>query len=212
MFGKKNIPKVGALLRRLLEVLGQNPKSDRKRLLERMPRDSVCAEIGVWEGDFSERILEIVKPRELHLIDPWEFQSEFSNRMYGGKVAKSQRDMETIYQKVRKRFEGNGVVTLHRGYSSAVLKTFEDGFFDWVYIDGNHYYEFVLRDLQLSWQKVRSGGFVTGDDYEWRPGDSYGEASGPPPIQRALKTHMENSGLDQAALMLIGSQYILERP
>jgi len=33
-----------------------------------MPIGGVCAEIGVWEGDFSLRILEITRPRELQMI------------------------------------------------------------------------------------------------------------------------------------------------
>ncbi|MDJ0634304.1 MAG: hypothetical protein QNJ34_14035 [Xenococcaceae cyanobacterium MO_188.B29] len=42
----------------------------RQFLLERLPKNSVGAEIGVHLGDFSEKILEIVKPNKLHLIDP----------------------------------------------------------------------------------------------------------------------------------------------
>ena len=37
---------------------------------------------------------------------------------------------------------------------------------DWVYIDGNHTYEFVLEDLRSWYPKVRPGGLVVGDDYD----------------------------------------------
>ena len=43
----------------------------RERLLAKMPQRSICAEIGVHEGDFSQDILCSVKPVKLHLIDPW---------------------------------------------------------------------------------------------------------------------------------------------
>jgi hypothetical protein len=49
-----------------------------------MSKGSVCAEIGVWKGDYSDLILTITSPKKLHLIDPWEFQSEFSERMWWG--------------------------------------------------------------------------------------------------------------------------------
>ena len=37
---------------------------------------------------------------------------------------------------------------------------------DWIYVDGNHLYEFVRADLELSLRKARRGGFITGDDYQ----------------------------------------------
>ena len=49
--------------------------------------------------------------------------------------------------------------------SEAALADFEDGSLDYVYIDGNHLYEFVKKDLELSLRKVKSGGYITGDDY-----------------------------------------------
>ena len=49
--------------------LRQPPK--RSDFLSRLPKDAVCAEIGVFRGEFSRQILEIKAPRELHLIDGW---------------------------------------------------------------------------------------------------------------------------------------------
>ena len=56
-------------------------------LLRRMPENGVCVEIGVWKGDFSDRILRLTRPRELYLIDPWAFQPQFPKRMYSGNLA-----------------------------------------------------------------------------------------------------------------------------
>ena len=41
----------------------------RGRLLDKVPKGGTAAEIGVWEGQFSRRILEICAPDRLHLID-----------------------------------------------------------------------------------------------------------------------------------------------
>jgi len=38
--------------------------------------------------------------------------------------------------------------------------------FDVIYIDGDHSYQGVKRDLQLALKKVRPGGFICGHDYE----------------------------------------------
>jgi len=63
---------------------------------------------------------------------------------------------------------------LNRGFSSDILQNFEDNYFDWIYIDGNHQYEFAKKDFTLGMKKVKVGGFLTGDDYSeggwWKGG------------------------------------------
>lgn len=189
-------------VRRLRRILrkGENP---RLTLLRRMPRNAVCAEIGVWKGGFSEKILDVTAPRRLHLIDPWEFQEEFSERMYGGSVAKSQADMDAIFEEVRARLGALENVDLNRGRSEDVLAGFPDGYFDWVYIDGNHYYEYVLRDLELCHVKVKPGGIVAGDDYLWGAKDGF-------PVRRAVQDFVNRRGLGDR-LVVIGSQFMISR-
>lgn len=176
-------------------------RDHRGTLLARMPAGAVCAEIGVWKGDFSQRILERTAPRELHLIDPWAFQPEFPERMYGGSVAKGQADMDEIHRGVEGRFAGIDAVRIHRATSADALATFPDGTFDWVYVDGNHYYEYVLEDLRTSWRKVRPGGMIAGDDYTW------GEALGFP-VRRAVLAFAQEAGL-AGTLEVFGAQFVL---
>jgi hypothetical protein len=42
------------------------------------------AEIGVSAGGFSRWIVQFHKPAELHLIDSWQFVSQFPAQWYGG--------------------------------------------------------------------------------------------------------------------------------
>lgn len=142
----------------------------RKRLLRALPPGTVGMEIGVHLGDFSQRMLDQVAPRELHLVDLWEHRPEpaYSGARYGARAVGGAAEMEERFARVQARFAGPvaaGVVTIHRGYSDAVLEQFPDGYFDWIYIDGNHFYEYVRRDLELAATKVRAGGLITGDDY-----------------------------------------------
>ncbi|MGH9641910.1 MAG: class I SAM-dependent methyltransferase [Terriglobales bacterium] len=136
-----------------------------------LPKHSVGAEIGVYEGDFSARILETVRPKALHLIDPWKHEESdaYKEAWYGGKAEGGQAGMDRRYEAVRLRFEPDilsGRVRIHRGYSCDVLDEFPDVYFDWIYIDGNHLYEFVKQDLEYSFRKTKPGGYITGDDYE----------------------------------------------
>jgi hypothetical protein len=191
------LQKLAGLIRQVF-----NRSSDfRLELLQRMPNGAVCAEIGVWKGEFSSRILELTSPSMLHLIDPWEFQSDFSDRMYGGTVAKNQEDMDSIYSSVKRKFNSFDNVILNRGKSEKILQQFPDQYFDWVYIDGNHFYEFVLNDLRLSLSKVKPTGFISGDDYNW--GRKYGF-----PVRNAVNDFLHENALDNK-LEIIGSQFII---
>jgi hypothetical protein len=148
----------------------RRPPTPRETLLRAMPRGSVCAEVGVHLGDFSQQILAEVHPRELHLIDPWKYEASetYAESLYGGAQGGSQATMDERYAGVRARFRREIAarrVVVHRATSEEAVRAFPDGYLDWVYIDGNHQYEFARQDLALFAAKLRPGGFLTGDDY-----------------------------------------------
>src|SRR4051794_13246210 len=146
-------------------LFGERPSIDtdsasRDLLLQAMPKHAICAEIGVWEGDFSQRILDTTQPTKLHLIDPWRYQQDirYKDSLYGGQIGGSQAHLDKIYARVCKRFApkiANQQVIVHRGESHTVGEEFEDQYFDWVYIDGNHLYEYAIRDLHTYYRKVK---------------------------------------------------------
>jgi hypothetical protein len=139
-------------------------------LLELLPKNSVAVEIGVHIGDFAQEIIDVVSPMELHLIDPWKHETSltYKDAWYGGKAKNGQKEMDKRCLRVHKRFRHEihkGQVYIHRGYSGDILNQFPDEYFDWIYIDGNHLYEYVKKDLELSFCKTKPGGYITGDDY-----------------------------------------------
>ena len=54
---------------------------------------------------------------------------------------------------------------MHRQYSYKAVAGFEEGLFDFAYLDGNHHYEFVLRDLQDFAARLKPGGLLFGHDF-----------------------------------------------
>lgn len=153
----------------------------REALPQYFPKDAVGAEVGVAQGDYSAVVLQAAQPRELHLIDPWSHLESGSDplsatelldqveqaRALGEEFAappvNSEGDKE--YARIVARFEGDRRVCLHRQYSYKAAASFEDGFFDFVYLDGNHHYEFVLKDLQDFAAKLKPGGLLFGHDF-----------------------------------------------
>ena len=174
----------------------------REELLNLVPKHAICAEIGVWKGEFTEHIIRVTEPKTIHLIDPWLFQEEFPGRMYGGSVAQNQQDMTEIHQLVVDKFGRHPAAEFNQGKSKDVLSTFPDNYFDWVYIDGNHYYDFVREDLEISKVKVRDGGLITGDDYRW------GKAEGLP-VKSAVEDFCKTHNLSNK-LNIIDNQYLIQ--
>jgi methyltransferase family protein len=147
----------------------QRDRDIRACILSQIPSNAVCAEIGVYKGDFSELILEHA-PKKLHLVDPWMFEVDlaYAGSWYGGTLGKSQAKMNTIYKSVISRFRfeiRSEVVEVHRNTSAKACSQFPDNYFDWIYVDGNHLYEFVKLDLEMFLPKVKVRGLVAGDDY-----------------------------------------------
>ncbi len=137
----------------------------REKLLAALPKGGVVAEIGVAEAQFSQYILRDAAPAKLHLIDPWEFQTGAYATDDNNVQQSEQQDR---YENVVKIFEAEiaaGRVTIHRDYSENVVDSFEDGYFDWVYVDALHTYEGVKADLTAFDSKVKADGFILGDDY-----------------------------------------------
>ena len=48
---------------------------------------------------------------------------------------------------------------------------FDDNFFDYIYIDAEHSYKAVKKDLLLWYPKLKKNGYIFGDDYYWREND-----------------------------------------
>ena len=123
----------------------------RVKMLEYLPKNSVVAEVGTQYGRFAEKIISIAKPKKLHLID-------YNFDLFKAEVSQAQK---IIFQ------EGieNGTIELHEGDSSTILASFPDEYFDWIYIDADHAYEGVCKDIDRGYTKVKSDGMMIFNDY-----------------------------------------------
>ncbi len=81
----------------------------------------------------------------------------------------SNEALESMYQNVKQKFANNPKVTIVRAFSPEAAELFEDNFFDWVYIDGNHNYSAIKNDLIRWYTKVKQGGLIAGHDYNNTP-------------------------------------------
>ena len=153
----------------------------REELPQYFPKNGVGAEIGVAQGAYSTVLLEKAQPKELHLIDPWSHDEPVSSLLQSRElladIEKGRARGEAFsaphpnatgdqkYSAMVERFGSDPRVRLHRQYSYKAVVDFADESLDFVYIDGNHQYEFVLRDLQDFALKLKPGGLLFGHDF-----------------------------------------------
>lgn len=121
--------------------------------------NSVGAEIGVWEGDFSQTLLECVSPKRFFLIDPWIHDPRHPDRWYG---RGDQESMDERFESVQQRFRNKNQVTIIRARSDEVWQQLPS--LNWIYIDGDHSFCSVLADLLGADSRLRVGGVIAGDD------------------------------------------------
>jgi len=150
----------------------------RMTLINLLPKDGIGAEIGVFKGNFSDSLLNIARPKLLHLVDPWisSNSADHKHALYG-QAQRSQADMDAMCAEVRARFAKKieaGQVVIHREMSKPALEKLPDDSLDWVYIDGDHNEAGVATDLDVAFRKVKRSGLICGDDYTfggwWRAG------------------------------------------
>ena len=101
---------------------------------------------------------------KVYCVDPWVDYPDYPE--YKGLQEHAWNTFNTNIQNT-----GNSSkFSIHRGFSDTIVPTFEDNFFDIIFVDGNHETEYVYRDGVMSFQKVKSGGYIVFDDYHanWR--------------------------------------------
>ncbi len=120
------------------------------------------AEVGVFEGRYSEILLRGWQPGEFYAIDPWR---EFAPHEYVDPVNAPQPAMDALYERARRRLDPHTACQVVRKTSVQAAADFPDGHFDFVYIDAAHDFKSVMTDLTCWWPKVRPGGVLAGHDY-----------------------------------------------
>lgn len=133
---------------------------------------------------------------KLYCIDPWEDYNEYPE--YKGQ-------QNVIYNTFLSNINNSGVqdkIIINRGYSNNLIPTFEDDFFDIIYIDGNHEPEYVLEDAVLSFRKLKKGGIMIFDDYGW---------GGPDLTQRGIDGFLSGFHKRITHLGMIDSQVFIRK-
>jgi len=147
----------------------------RAKLVELLPEGLEIAEIGVASGAFSRMILKGCNPRRLRMIDAWMHQDvahlkpDSNNPEQAVQDARHARVLEDFAPEI-----ASGRVLVDRAFSRVAAERIGEGSLDVVYIDADHSYDAVMRDLTCYAPKVAPGGLIMGHDYTLHPRVEFG--------------------------------------
>lgn len=120
------------------------------------------AELGVFRGEFSKIIYNICKPSKLYLVDL--YNGIFTSGDKDGKNYQTVNLEDEMYR-IQSEFSNDSSVEVIKESTIEFLSKLTDGYLDMVYIDADHSYSGVMDDLELSYKKVKVGGYICGHDY-----------------------------------------------
>lgn len=149
----------------LFSQRGINTRETLPNLLNDLNLTGWGAEIGVWEGYFSEVILKESKLSLLFSIDAWSAQYI--------KDKWSQNQIDEAYKTAINRllpFRERSICL--RATSILASQLIPNESLDFVFIDALHTYDAVRQDLTIWWDKVKSGGVFSGHDFFHRENKS----------------------------------------
>jgi hypothetical protein len=157
---------------------------DRIQVLSALPKGGVIAEVGVALGDYSRILIDVLKPEKFYAFDNFIIGAENENR----------EDLKVRIKGLRERVKGahalfleelldsgkshpeyyqsrfyseikSGVLEICKGLSWDMLKEFPDEYFDYIYVDADHKYESVMKDIEQVKQKMKKRGIIQFNDY-----------------------------------------------
>ena len=133
------------------------------KYLKEQPKPIKMAEIGVWKSSLAKRLLKNAgdKVSEYWAIDRWNLLP----REYGRMHNRTMENWDEMYWYACSLSIWFPQLHVARMDSEDAAKLFPDGYFDLVFIDSDHYYEAVKKDIPLWLPKVRKGGILSGHDY-----------------------------------------------
>jgi hypothetical protein len=122
--------------------------------------DLVIAEIGVWRGANAERLANVLDLETMYLIDPYDEYDEYDESK------SDSNELRRAREEAHTRLAGQSNVNWIQKYSSEAVDEIKESL-DYVYIDGNHGYEFVREDIENYYDLLETGGILAGDDIDW---------------------------------------------
>jgi len=126
---------------------------------------TVGAEIGCFKGNTTGFILDRCPNLRLYAVDLWSLDGYVGTIEYDRKIV-TDINFDSVKKKFDRAIRGHqDRVTVLRGISWEMATKVADNSLDFVFIDANHDYKCVVKDIKAWAPKLKPGGMLSGHDY-----------------------------------------------
>lgn len=121
--------------------------------------EMTMVEIGCYAGESTTIWCKNFK--EVFAVDPWADGKGYDSNDYASRAMSD--NIENQFDNRMSKFDNFEKI---KDFSYNVVDQFEDESLDFVYIDGEHTYDGVKKDIELYLPKIKKGGYIGGHDYK----------------------------------------------
>ena len=161
------IPAMAGAMGKIEEVAAADVRA--REILKRLEGRSNpnVAEIGVFAGDLSKRLLGQRDDLTLTMIDSWSGTPSPEMAETGDFHSTLNQEKQDDYYQITKFATSfaQDRARIIRKSSADAAREIEDNFLDLVFIDADHSYEGCKTDIEVYYDKVKPGGIISGHDY-----------------------------------------------
>jgi predicted O-methyltransferase YrrM len=149
-----------------------------KKAVAECPDGGKMIEIGSWVGEslayLAVEAINSGKKLDIYAVDA------FIGNVHSGETAGGYPQWDMFKRNMYPVWDS---ITPVKGISWEVADQFEDASIDFIFIDADHTYEGVMKDIKSYWPKMKSGGLFAGHDYVH------------PPVRQAIDDFTKELGL-----------------
>ncbi|NBX92240.1 MAG: class I SAM-dependent methyltransferase [Proteobacteria bacterium] len=137
------------------------------QIISNVKSGSNIVEIGSWKGRssiFASHAASICQS-QLYCVDTWR-GNEGEGINHSTVLQAAKQDIFKEFERNIERYGCKNVIVC-KGNSSDIAAQWKTGAIDFLFIDGSHDYESVLKDLNAWIPHLKKGGIVCGDDWNY---------------------------------------------
>lgn len=129
-------------------------------------------EVGAWLGRSTQYMANLIKESNKNIrfdvVDTWEGQDDVAEQMaLKFKLATKNYTLFDAFKAWMNKYNVLGHINPIQMTSIEAAQLYDDNSLDFVFLDADHRYKFVIEDLKAWWPKIKSGKVFAGHDYDW---------------------------------------------
>lgn len=140
-----------------------------RTLLSSLPYNGKIIELGVWKGRSLCSVADIIKEKNLQVWAIDTFEGTDSTPYEKTQLADEAKriNIQAAFQKNIKDFGLDNNITVIKGSTFDAHALFDDKTFDLLFLDADHSFEAVIKDIKNWFPKIKPHGVFSGHDIAW---------------------------------------------